>query len=71
MSVTKKVEMNENFIEAWREEPSLWDVTSPLYKNRDESQKSKNRLIPLDKKLSVAASLSFGDIGSRITVFCF
>ena len=39
MSVTKKFVMNENFIEAWREELSLWDVTSPLYKNRDERKK--------------------------------
>ena len=31
----KKVVENEFFINTWREEICLWDVTSTAYKNRD------------------------------------
>ena len=37
----KNAEMTEEFIDAWREEKSLWDVLSPLYRNRD----AKRRII--------------------------
>ena len=29
----KKVEQTDNFISVWEEEKSMWNVTSPLYKN--------------------------------------
>ena len=36
----QRIELVEEFIGALREEVSLWDVTSPLYRNRDEKQSS-------------------------------
>ena len=36
----KKQEETENFIQIWREQPSLWDVKSPIYKDRNEKVKS-------------------------------
>ena len=39
---TQKVEQNEEFICAWREETSLWDVCSSNYKDRNAKRKSWN-----------------------------
>ena len=36
----KKREFNEIFIDIWREEKSLWDVTSVVYKDRTAKNKS-------------------------------
>ena len=39
---TKRNELTEAFIAAWRSEECLWDVTSHHYKNREKKQKSIN-----------------------------
>lgn len=36
----QKQELTEQFIEIWREEPSLWNVKSAIYKDRNEKAKS-------------------------------
>ena len=36
----KKIELSEEFIAMWREEQSLWDVMSPLYRDKNEKDKS-------------------------------
>ena len=36
----QRIELVEKFISALREEVSLWDVASPLYRYRDEKQSS-------------------------------
>ena len=41
---TQKVETNEEFIRAWHEETSLWDVCSSHYKDRNAKRKSWNTL---------------------------
>ena len=40
----KRIEQTELFISVWEEEPSLWDVTSSLYKDRDEKIRSLKNL---------------------------
>ena len=37
---TKRNELTEAFLDVWRREECLWDVTSHHYKNREEKQKS-------------------------------
>ena len=44
LAKSKKVELNEEFITMWREEQSLWDVMSPLYRDRNEKDKSLKRM---------------------------
>ena len=39
---TKRNELTETFVDAWRREECLWDVTSHHYKNREKKQKSIN-----------------------------
>ena len=39
-----KIEKNEDFISAWQDEPSLWDVGSPVYKDRSTKQQSLTKL---------------------------
>ena len=41
----QNVEVTEFFISVWREEESLWNVSSILYKNRDVKAKSTNALM--------------------------
>ena len=41
---SKKIELNEEFIAMWREEQSLWDAMSFLYRKRNETDKSLKRL---------------------------
>ena len=43
----KKVKLNEEFIAIWTEEQSLWDVMSPLY--RDKNEKDNSLKIMSDK----------------------
>ena len=38
----KRNELTEAFIDAWRREEYLWDVTSHNYKNREKTQESIN-----------------------------
>ena len=38
---TQKIELTEEFIELWREQKCLWDVTAECYRNRDFSFFSK------------------------------
>ena len=39
-SKTQKLELTEQFIEIWRDEPSLWNVKAPIYKDRNAKSKS-------------------------------
>ena len=39
-----RVELNEDFIAMWREEQSLLDVIYPLYRARNEEDKSLKRI---------------------------
>ncbi|XP_057291927.1 uncharacterized protein LOC130614516 [Hydractinia symbiolongicarpus] len=41
----QKTESTENFISAWREEESLWNVTLTVYKNKDAKAKSTRILM--------------------------
>ena len=41
---SKKIELSEEFMATWREEQSFWDVKSPLYRDRNEKDKSLKRL---------------------------
>ena len=41
---SKKIELTEEFIVMWREEQSLWDVMSSLFRERNEKDKSLKRL---------------------------
>ena len=50
--MAKKVFNTDEFIEAWKEEKSLWDVTSDIYKNRFEKA---NSLKKLAEKLAVSS----------------
>ena len=43
----KKAEENDFFINTWREETCLWDVTSTAYKNRDA--KFQNMKVLMEK----------------------
>ena len=36
----KNIELTEQFIEVWREERSLWDVKSTIYKDRNAKNRS-------------------------------
>lgn len=40
----KRVELNEDFINMWKDETKLWDVTSSYYRNRDARSKSLKTL---------------------------
>ena len=40
----KRVELNEDFINMWKDERKLWDVTSSYYCNRDARSKSLKTL---------------------------
>ena len=45
MSVkSNKIELSEEFMALWREEQSLWDVISPLYRDKNEKDKSLKRM---------------------------
>ena len=37
---SKKIELSERFIVMWREEQSLWDVMSSLFREKNEKDKS-------------------------------
>ena len=39
-----KIELKEEFIAMWREEQSLLDVMSPLYRDKNEKDKSLERM---------------------------
>ena len=41
---SKKFEFKDEFIAMWREEQSLWDVMSPLYRDKNEEDKSLKRM---------------------------
>ena len=41
---SKKIELSEEFTAMWREEQSLWDGMSALYRDRNEKDKSVKRL---------------------------
>ena len=37
---SNKIELSEEFMVMWREEQTLWDVMSPLYRDKNEKDKS-------------------------------
>ena len=37
---SNKIEFSEEFMVMWREEQTLWDVMSPLYRDKNEKEKS-------------------------------
>ena len=37
---SNKIKLSEEFIAMWREEQTLWDVMSPLYRDKNEKDKS-------------------------------
>ena len=39
---SNKIELSETFM--WREEQTLWDVMSPLYRDKNEKDKSLKRI---------------------------
>ena len=41
----KRNELTEAFIDAWRREECLWDVTSHHYKNREKKQERINTIM--------------------------
>ena len=41
---SKKIEFNEEFIAMWREEQRLYDVMSPLYRDKTKKDKSLKRM---------------------------
>ena len=41
---SNKIELSEEFIAMWREEQSLWDVMPPLYRDKNEKDKSLKRM---------------------------
>ena len=42
-----KIEKHEDSIRAWQGEPSMWDVVSPVYKDRSAKQQSWTKLCQL------------------------
>ena len=44
MAKAIKIEKTEDFIRALQDEPSLWDVTSPIYKERTTKLQSLAKL---------------------------
>lgn len=74
-SKIKRQEITELFIEIWREERSLWDVKSPIYKDRNAKLKSFNIF---KEKLGMegmnhidVANFILAGTGSRNFVDCF
>ena len=53
---TQRIELTEDFINLWKEEKSLWDVISPLYRDRDAKHKS---LLSLAEQLSMSGMYSW------------
>ena len=39
-SKSNKIELSEEFMVMWREEQTLWDIKSPLYRDKNEKDKS-------------------------------
>ena len=40
----QRIELTEEFIGLWRQEKSLWDAASPLYRNKDAKERSLFKL---------------------------
>ena len=41
---SNKIELSEEFMAMWREEQTLWDAMFPLYPNKNEKDKSLQRM---------------------------
>ena len=41
---SSKIELSEEFMAMLREEQTLWDVMSPLYRDKNEKNKSLERM---------------------------
>ena len=41
---SNKIELSEEFIIMWRDEQTLWDVISPLHRDKNEKSKSLKRM---------------------------
>ena len=41
---SNKIELSEEFIIMWRDEQTLWDVISPLHRDKNEKDKSLKRM---------------------------
>ena len=41
---SNKIELSEEFMAMWREEQTLWDAMFPLYPDKNEKDKSLQRM---------------------------
>ena len=41
---SNKIELNEALMAMWKEEQTLWDVMSPLYRDKNEKDKTEKEL---------------------------
>ena len=44
MEIINKIELNEEFMAIRREEQTLWDVMFPMYRGKNEKDKSLKRI---------------------------